>query len=119
MIQLLKEFKKLFKRISLSNDSFQPRLSENNQKTSNIMLTRHLGNISLNIILHNTPIFETKIEMLITHHHILLKFKKTPIIKTVSEAVVTVIYSTIIKKVRFKELAEIIGLDLVSHPYHK
>ena len=80
MIQLLKEFKKLFKRISLSNDSFQPRLYENNQKTNNIMLTRHLANISLNImqlILLNTLIFETKIEMLITHHHILLKFKKT------------------------------------------
>ena len=83
------------------------------------MLTLHSANISPNITHRNTPIFETKIEMLITHPHILLKFKKTQIIKTVSEAVVTVIYSTIIKKVRFKELVAIIVSDLESHLYHK
>lgn len=120
MIQLLKEFKKLFKRISHSNDSFPLQIYENNRKTSNFILTLHSVNISPNIIqliLRNTPIFEIKIEMQITHLHILLKFKRTQIIKTVSEAVV--IYSTIIKKARFKELVAIIVSDLKSHPYHK
>lgn len=122
MIQLLKEYKKLLRGISHSNDSIQLQIYENNRKTRNFMLTHHSANISPNItqlILRNTPIFETKIEMQIIYLHILLKYKKIQIIKTVSEAVVTVIYSSIIKKVRFKELAVIIGSDLVSHLYHK
>lgn len=81
------------------------------------MLTLHSANISRNITHRILPIIETKIEMQITHPHILLKFKKTQIIKTVSEAVV--IYFTIINKARFKELVAIIGSDLVSHLYHK
>ena len=117
MIQLLKEFKKLYKRISHLNDSFLLQIYGNKRKTSNFMLTLHSANISQNITHLNTLIFETKIEMQITHPHILLKFKRTQIIKTVSEAVV--IYSTIINKARFKELVAIIGSDLGSHLYHK
>ena len=115
MIQLLKEFKKLFKRISLLNDSFPLQIFENKRKTSSFILTLHSANISPNIT--HPPIFETKIEMQITHHHILLKLKRTQIIKTVSEAVV--IYFTIINKARFKEPVAIIGSDLGSHLYHK
>lgn len=86
MIQRLKEFKKLFKRISLLNDSFPLQIFKNKRKTSSFILTLHSANISQTIT--HPPIFETKIEMQIIHPHILLKFKRIQTIKTVSEAVV-------------------------------